>query len=109
LGFCYPVVLYMYRPRLGGWDSVVCIVICNVLDGWSLKQWSKFSVPVQTGPGAHSAGCMGGSGCLFLEVKQLGHGINHPPNPELRLKKEFNDSPAPLLGLHGLLWGELYL
>jgi hypothetical protein len=64
--------------------------------------WSKFSVPVQTGPGAHSASCIVGSGFLFLGVRQLGHGINHPPHPVLMLKKELKGSPAPLLGLHGL-------
>lgn len=32
--FSYPLVLYMYKPKLGGWDSIVCIAICYVLDGW---------------------------------------------------------------------------
>lgn len=93
----------MYKPKLGGWDSVVCIAICYVLDGWGFKQWSKFSVPVQAGPGAYPTCCMGGTGFLFLGVKQLGHGISHSPNPVLRLKKEFSGTSALLLGLHGML------
>jgi hypothetical protein len=103
LGFCYPVVLYIYKPRLGGWVSIACIVVCYVLEGWGFEQWSKFSVPLQTGPGTYPACCMGGSGFLFLGVRQLGHGINHSLNPVLRLKKEFSHTSAPLLGLHGLL------
>ena len=48
---------------------------------------AKFSAPVQTGPGAHSATDTIGSGC-FPGVKRPGLGVDHPPLPVPRSKKE---------------------
>jgi hypothetical protein len=38
---------------------------------------ARFSVPIQTGPGAHPASYTMGTGS-FSELKQLGRGIDHP-------------------------------
>jgi len=43
--------------------------------------WTRFSAPVQTGPGAHSASCTRGSGS-FLGVKS-GRGVTLNPHPLL--------------------------
>ena len=40
----------------------------------------RFSVPVQTGPGAHQASHTMGTGS-FLGVKHPARGFNHPSNP----------------------------
>ena len=39
---------------------------------------ARFSAPVQTGPGAHSASCTMGTGS-FPGVKRPGRGVDHPP------------------------------
>jgi len=46
---------------------------------------SRFSAPVQKGPGAHSAFCKMDTRS-FLGVKRLRRGIEHPPpsNPEVQ-------------------------
>jgi len=38
----------------------------------------------------------------FPEVKQPGHGADHPPQLTSRLKKEYYYASAAPLGLHGL-------
>ena len=48
---------------------------------------TRFSVPFQTGPGAHPASCTMGTG-PFQGVKRPGHGVGHPPHLPPRLKKE---------------------
>ena len=40
---------------------------------------ARYSAPVQMGPEAHPASCTMGTGPLSLWVKQLGHGVDHPP------------------------------
>jgi len=47
----------------------------------------RFTVPVQTGPGAHPASCTMGTGSL-PEVKWWGHGVGHPPHLAPSLKEE---------------------
>jgi len=47
----------------------------------------RFSALVQTGPGAHPASCIMGTGS-FPGVKRQGHGIDHPPPLAVRLKEE---------------------
>ena len=48
---------------------------------------AKFSVPVQTGPGAHQASYV--MGIISLPGgKWEGRDVNHPPHVALRLKKE---------------------
>jgi len=58
--------------------------------GWSGDQipvGAIFSAPIQTTPRAHPAACTWGTG-FILGVKWLGHGLDHPSPPSLRLKKE---------------------
>jgi len=43
----------------------------------------RYSVPVQTGPGAHPASGTGS----FLEVKLPGHGVDHPPPSKAGVKE----------------------
>jgi len=69
---------------------------------------ARFSAPVQTGPGAHTASyttvtrsCTG--------VKWSGRVVDHPPHLAPRLKKEYSHTSTPTLGLRGMLQGELYL
>ena len=58
------------------------------LDGPGIEyQWgARFSAPVQTGPEAHPASYTMGTAYL-PGVKRPGRGVDHPPHPELRLKK----------------------
>jgi len=42
-------------------------------------------------------------------MKPPGPGVYHLPQLVLRLKKEYSNTSTPLLVLHGLLEGELYL
>jgi len=48
---------------------------------------ARFSAPVQTGPGAHPASYTMGTGS-FPGVKRPRRGVDHPPHPAPRLKKE---------------------
>ena len=48
---------------------------------------ARFSVLVQTGPGAHPASYTTGTGS-FPGVKRPGCGVNHPPHLVPRLKEE---------------------
>jgi hypothetical protein len=68
-------------------DSSVGIVTRYGLDGPGIEsQWEgRFSAPVQTGPGAHTASYTMGTGS-FLGVEQPGHGIDHPPPPSTEVK-----------------------
>jgi hypothetical protein len=84
--------------------SIVCIYICLYLQAsWNITQcysdllqagWSgdrntlgtRFSTPVQTGPGTHLASCTMGAGS-FLGVKQRGRGSNHPPPSNVEFKE----------------------
>jgi len=71
------------------WDSVVSIVYSlqaeQSMD--SIPLGLRFTVPVQTGPGAHPASCTMGTGSL-PEVKWWGHGVGHPPHLAPSLKEE---------------------
>jgi len=59
------------------------------LDGQEIEsRWGTiFSALVQTGPGAHPASYTMGTGS-FPGVKRPGRGVDHPPHPAPRLKKE---------------------
>ena len=46
----------------------------------------KISAPIQTGPGAHLASYTMGT-WSFPGVKQLGHGIDHPPTSSVEVKE----------------------
>ena len=67
----------------------------------------RLSAPVQTGPGAHPASYTMGAGS-FPAVKWPGRGVDHPLHLAPRLKKEYSYTSTPPLGLHGLLYGELF-
>jgi hypothetical protein len=56
------------------------------LDGPGIESrlGARVSAPVQTGPGAHPSSCTGS----FPGVKRPGRGVDHPPHPAPRLKKE---------------------
>jgi len=47
---------------------------------------ARFSATVQTSLGAHSASCKVCTGS-FLGVKQLRHGVDHPPPSSTKLKE----------------------
>ena len=68
---------------------------------------TRFSTPVQTGPGAHPVYYTVGIGSLSPEVKRPERDFHHPPHLAPRLKKEQSYSSTPPLGLRGLFQGEL--
>jgi hypothetical protein len=72
-----------------------------VRSGDRIPAGAKFSTPVQTGPGGHPASYTMGTGS-FPGVKRPGRGVDHPPHPAPRLKKEYSYTTTPLLGLRGL-------
>jgi len=63
--------------------------------------WTRFSAPVQTGPGAHPASYKIGTGS-FAGVKRLGRGVDHPPHLAPRLKKEYGYTSTSPLDLRAL-------
>jgi hypothetical protein len=67
----------------GGRRSSVRIVTDNGLDGPGIEsQWgTRFSVPVQTGPGAHPASCT--MGTRFFPGVKIGRGVTLTPHPLL--------------------------
>jgi hypothetical protein len=67
--------------------------------------WARFSAPVQTGPGARPASYTLGTG-VFPGLKRPMCGVNYPPPLAQRLKKWWNYSSTPPLGLRGLFYGE---
>ena len=64
-----------------GWDSVVDIATRYGMVG------TRFSAPVQTGPGAHPASYVVGTGS-FPGVKRPGRGADQPPQLAPKLRKE---------------------
>ena len=68
----------------------------------------RFSAPVQAGPKVHPASSTVGTGS-FQRVKRPGRGVDHPPHLTPRIKKEYSCTSTPLLGLHDLFEGEIYL
>jgi len=72
-----------------GPDSSVGIAARYGLDGPGIEsRWeARFSAPVQTGPGTHTASYKMGDGS-FPGVKRSGRGVDHPPHLALRIKKE---------------------
>ena len=65
------------------------IATCYGLYGPGIEsRWgARFSPPVQTGPGSDPASYTMGTGA-FPGVKRSGRGVDHPPHPVPRLKKE---------------------
>jgi hypothetical protein len=86
----------------------LCIVLLVYSDslragrsGNRIPVGARFSAPAQTGPGAHPTSYTVGTGS-FQGVKRSGHGIDHPPYLVPGLKKEWNYTSTPPLGLRGL-------
>jgi hypothetical protein len=71
-----------------GRDSVVGIATRYELDGPGIEsRWgARFSVPVQTGPGAYPASYTMGTGSL-PGVKRSGRGVDHPPPSSAEVKE----------------------
>ena len=80
-----------------GQDSSVGIATRYGLEGLGIESrgGSRFSSPLQTGPGAYPASYTRGTG-YFPRVKQPGSGVDHPPHLAPRLKKEYSYTSAPL-------------
>ena len=71
-----------------GRDSSVGIAIRYGLDGPGIEsRWgSRFSAPLQTGPGAHPVSYTVGTGS-FPGVKRPGRGVDHPPQSSAEVKE----------------------
>jgi len=91
-----------------GRDNAVGIATRYRLDGPGIEyRWgTRYSAPVQIGPGAHPASCTMGTGS-FLGVNWPGRGVHHPPHLVPRLKEKHSYLSAPPLGFGDLFWGEL--
>jgi hypothetical protein len=89
-----------------GQDSSVGTVTRYGLEGPGIEtRWgggARFSAPVQTGRGAHPASYTMDTVSLIPGVKRPGRGVDHPPHPAPRLKKEKSYTSTPPLGLRGL-------
>ena len=68
--------------------------------GDRIQVGTRFSAPVQTGPGAHSAS-YSISTVSFTEVKRPGSGVNYASSAEVKKRVELHFYPAPLLSLNG--------
>ena len=53
-----------------------------------ILEGARISTPAQTGPGVHPASCTMGTGSVCPRVKQLGHGIAHPPPSCAAIKRK---------------------
>ena len=63
-------------PRYHSWYNY------SLLDGHSehqILEEARITTPAQIGPGAHPTSCTMGTRSVCPRVKQLGHGIDHPP------------------------------
>jgi hypothetical protein len=56
-------IIFYFKNKHEGWDSVVGVVTCYRLDSQTLME-TRFFGPIQTGPKAHSATCIMGARCL---------------------------------------------
>ena len=69
---------------------------------------ARFSALVHTGPGAHPASYIMGTG-LFPGVKRPGREVDHPPPSSAEFKEIVELCLYSPLGLHGLFYVELHL
>lgn len=88
--------LYRYSFRIGR-------------SGDRIPAKTKFSATVQTGPGAHYASRNMGTGSFFREWSGPGVALTTCPHQAPRLNKKYSQISTPLLNIHGLFVGELYL
>ena len=72
-----------------GRDCSVSVVTRYGLDGAGIESWwgARFSAPVHTGPGAHTASYTMGTGSFPGGVKWPGRGIDHPPPSSAEVKE----------------------
>jgi len=74
---------------IGGPGSVIGIASGYRLDGPGLNpSGARFSAPVKTGPGAHPASCMMGTGSFPGLRSGPGHDIGPSPPSSAMVKKE---------------------
>ena len=73
--------------------------LCRNLEYLSrYSEWLRVGrswVRIQTGPGAHPFSCTEGT-VYFPGLKKPGRGIDHPPHPTPKLKKEYIYTSIPL-------------
>jgi hypothetical protein len=78
--FSNVIIIYIVLIKVVGQDRLVGIATRYKLDV------PRFSTPDQTGPGAHTASYIMGTGS-FLGIKRPGRGIDHPPPPSSEVKE----------------------
>ena len=65
--------------------------------GWTVRGSNpggvRFSAPVQTGPGTHSASCTMGTGS-FPGVERPGRGVDHPHTSSAEVKERVQLHPG---------------
>jgi hypothetical protein len=92
---CISVCILYYIIRTGytvssrsrvGRDSAVDIATRYGMDVLGLNPGGGFLAPVQTSPGTHPASYTMCTGSL-QGIRRSGRAVNHPPHPQLRLKK----------------------
>ena len=69
-----------------GQDSSVGDPLRARRSGYRIPLGARFSSPVQSGAGAHTASCVMGTGS-FLPVKRPGRGDDHPPPSRAEVKE----------------------
>ena len=87
----YKIILYKWHVTARGRDCVVDLaprygLECPVIE----SRWgggARFSTPLQTGPGAHSASYKMGTGS-FPEVKWSERGVEHQPPSSAEVKEK---------------------
>ena len=88
-------------------DSVV-----GIGTGWKVRGsnsgGSRSSAPVHNVPGAHPASCTMGT-MSFPGLKQAGSGIDYSPPSSTEVQERVELYLYSLLGLRGLLLGEVHL
>ena len=84
----YLIKFYVTHIPSVGRDSSVGIATRYGLNSPGIEsRWeARFSVPVQTGPGAHPASCTMGTGS-FPGVKQPGRGVDYLPQSIVEVKE----------------------
>jgi hypothetical protein len=83
-----------------GRESSVGIATSYGIDGPAIESWwgTRFSAPVQTGPGAHPASYTMGTGS-FRRVKRPGRGVDHPSLSSIEVERRVQYTSAPAVGL----------
>jgi len=87
-----------------GHDSSVGIATRNGLDDPGIEsRWgARFSAPVQTGPGAHSASCTLVTGSASAQVQRSGLALTTHPQTGAEVKERVELCLYSPLGLRGL-------